>query len=342
MPASTLASVTADAGAPAAAVRARWRIAVRRFARHPAGMVGLLLTGVVAASAVFANRLATTSPFRSVGHPLEAPSRHHLMGTDNLGRDLFSAVVHGARTSMVVVVAVLSLAALIGLTVGTIAGYRGGWVDDLLMRTTELFQSVPRFFLALLVIALFGAGLEHLILVLGLTSWPILARVTRAEVLSVRDRDYVEAARSIGAPDRRIVMRHVLPNVLPAALVVITLTGSTVILLEASLAFIGLSDPNVMSWGYLVSNAQPFIRIAWWMSMFPGIAIAVAVLGINLMSDALNDVLNTQAEVRPSWRARLRLRFHRRRPSLALEGGAPAMPPAAVVGAQDASARTGG
>ena len=139
------------------------------------------------------------------------------MGTDNLGRDIFDAVVHGARTSMVVVLGVSAIASVIGLAVGIVAGYRGGWIDDLLMRITELFQSVPRFFLVLLIVALFGAGLDNLIYVLAFTSWPTLARVSRAEVLSVRDRDYVEAARSIGATDRRIVLRHVLPNVLPTA-----------------------------------------------------------------------------------------------------------------------------
>ena len=269
----------------------RWRTALRRFVRHPAGLVGLVLTSVVAGTGLLANRLAPGDPFRTVADPLQAPSHGHLMGTDNLGRDMFHAVVHGARTSMVVVLGVVAIASVVGLAVGVVAGYRGGWVDDLLMRITELFQSVPRFFLVLLIVALWGASLDHLIFVLALTSWPTLARVARSEVLSVRDREYVEAARSIGATDRRILARHVLPNVLPTALVVIALTGSRVILLEASLSFLGLGDPSVMSWGYLVSNAQRFLRVAWWMSVFPGLAIAVAVLGINLMSDAFNDIL---------------------------------------------------
>jgi peptide/nickel transport system permease protein len=207
---------------------------------------------------------------------------------------------------MVVVLGVIAIASIIGLTVGTVAGYRGGWVDDVLMRITELFQSVPRFFLVLLIVALFGAGLDNLIYVLALTSWPTLARVSRSEVLSVRDRVFVEAARSIGATDRRILLHHVLPNVLPTALVVIALTGSRIIILEASLSFLGLGDPTVMSWGYLVSNAQRFLRVAWWMSVFPGMAIAVAVLGINLMSDALNDVLAAYSKV-------VHPRGHRRR-----------------------------
>jgi peptide/nickel transport system permease protein len=269
----------------------RWRTAIRGFLRHPAGMVGLALTLVIVVAGVLADVISPGDPFRSVADPLLEPSRHHLMGTDNLGRDMFAAVVHGARTSMIVVSGVVLIASALGLAVGIVAGYRGGWVDDLLMRVTELFQSVPRFFLVLLIVALFGAGLDNLIYVLAFTSWPTLARVSRSEVLSVRDRVYVEAARSIGASDRRIIVRHVLPNVLPTALVVIALTGSRIILLEASLSFLGLGDPTVMSWGYLVSNAQRFLRVAWWMSVFPGLAIAVSVLGINLMSDALNDVL---------------------------------------------------
>jgi peptide/nickel transport system permease protein len=283
----------------------KWRVAIRSYLRHPAGMVGLALTLVMVVAGLLADVISPGDPFRTVADPLLEPSGSHWMGTDNLGRDVFDAIIHGARTSMVVVLGVVAIASVIGLTVGIVAGYRGGWVDDILMRITELFQSVPRFFLVLLIVALFGAGLDNLIYVLAFTSWPTLARVSRSEVLSVRDRVFVEAARSIGATDRRIVLHHVLPNVLPTAMVVIALTGSRIILLEASLSFLGLGDPTVMSWGYLVSNAQRFLRVAWWMSVFPGLAIAIAVLGINLMSDALNDVLAAYSKVtRPRWRRR--------------------------------------
>ncbi len=285
----------------------RWRAALRRFLHHPAGLTGLALTLLVVVAGMLAEVISPGDPFQTAGDPLLAPSGTHLFGTDNLGRDVFGAVLHGARTSMVVVLGVSAISSVVGLAVGIVAGYRGGWIDDLLMRITEVFQSVPRFFLVLLIIALFGAGLDNLIYVLALTSWPTLARVSRAEVLSVRDRDYVEAARSIGATDRRVILHHVLPNVLPTAMVVIALTGSRIILLEASLSFLGLGDPTVMSWGYLVSNAQQFLRTAWWMSVFPGLAIAVSVLGINLMSDALNDVLAAYSKARPV-RKRRRLR----------------------------------
>ena len=265
---------------------------MRQLLRAPGGVVGVVLTGATLGVGLLADALAPSDPFRSVGAPLRPPSGAHLMGTDNLGRDLFSAVVQGARTSMIVVVGAAAIASAIGLGMGALSGYRGGVLDDLLMRLTEMFQSVPRFFLALLVVALFGADLKNLVLVLGLTSWPLLARVVRAESLSVRQREFVQAARAVGASDARVIVRHVLPNVFPAALVVIALMGSRVIVLEASLSFLGLGDPNAISWGLLASNSQEFMRVAWWMTLFPGVAIVIAVLGLNLLSDALNDVLN--------------------------------------------------
>ena len=161
------------------------------------------------------------------------------MGTDDLGRDLPSGVLHGTRTFLVVVLVAVTLASAVGITVGAVSGYRGGLLDDVLMRMTEVFQSVPRFFLAIVVIALFGTGLDRLVQLLGLTSWTMLARVIRAELLSVKEREFVEAARSFGASDARILARELLPNVLPSALVVVSLMSASVILLEAALGFLG-------------------------------------------------------------------------------------------------------
>ncbi|MFN2503034.1 MAG: ABC transporter permease [Acidimicrobiales bacterium] len=300
MAASTPVSATADGlarGASLGLVRddhpgdlSHRRLAVRRFLRHPAGMVGLVLTASLAVIGLLADRLAPGDPFAYAGTPLGPPSGDHVFGTDNLGRDLIGAVVHGLRTSSIVVVWVVAIASVVGVAVGVVAGYRGGLVDDLLMRITELFQAIPRFFLVLLVLALFGTGTTNMILVLGITSWPILARVVRADALSLRERPFVEAARSIGASNTRILLRHVLPNLIPGAVVVIALLASRVILLEASLSFLGLGDASVMSLGFLVGNAQRFIRVAWWMSVFPGAALAVAVLAVNLLADGLNDV----------------------------------------------------
>lgn len=301
MPGSTPASVTSDplvlegGGFSPHRRLSHRRLSLHRFLRSPAGVVGGSLTAVVVLVAALAPVLAPGDPLRSAGPSLRAPSWDHLMGTDDFGRDMVAAVVHGTRTSMTVVVGVLAMSVVIGLVVGTVAGYRGGLVDDVLMRVTEMFQAVPRFFLALLVVGLFGAGLDNLILLLGFTSWTLLARVVRAETLSLRRREFVDAARSMGAADRRILARHILPNVLAPAVVIVSLESSRVILIEAALSFIGLGDPNSISLGYLLNNAQEYLQVAWWLSVFPGIAILVAVLGLNLLGDALNDVLDPRA-----------------------------------------------
>ena len=260
--------------------------------RTPGGALGfgLMLAFIVVAS--LAHVIAPTDPFLSVGSPLTPPSRTQMFGTDDLGRDVFAGIVHGTRTSLTVTLAVIAIASIMGVAVGAVAGYRGGSVDDLLMRGTEVAQIVPRFFLAVIVIALFGPGLDRLVVVLGLTSWPAIARVVRAETLSLSRREFVDAAQALGARTSRILLRHVLPNALPTALVVISLNAASIILLEAGLGFIGLGDPRAMSLGYLANNAQRFLRIAWWMTLFPGAAISLTVLGLNLVGDALSDLAN--------------------------------------------------
>ena len=263
--------------------------------RTPAGAVGLVLTLALVALALLADALAPADPFTSVAPPLSPPSRTHAFGTDDLGRDVLAGIIHGARTSLLVVASVTALAAIIGVVIGAVAGYRTGAVDDVLMRATDFVLVVPRFFLAVVVIALFGAGTDRLILVLGLTSWPAIARVVRAQTLSLVRREFVDAARALGATDTRVLVRYVLPGALPAALVVISLNAASVILLEAGLSFIGLGDPARMSWGYLANNAQRFLRVAWWVALFPGAAIALAVLGLNLLGDALSELLDPRA-----------------------------------------------
>jgi peptide/nickel transport system permease protein len=258
--------------------------------RTPGGVLGFALTFAFIALAMLAHVIAPTDPFASVGSPLTPPSRTHMLGTDDLGRDVFSGIVHGTRTSLSVTFAVIAIASILGVVVGAVAGYRGGGVDDLLMRGTEAAQIVPRFFLAVIVIALFGPGLDRVVFVLGLTSWPAIARVVRAETLSLSRREFVDAAHALGARASRILLRHILPNALPTALVVISLNAASVILLEAGLGFIGLGDPRAISLGYLANNAQRFLRTAWWMALFPGAAIALAVLGLNLVGDALADL----------------------------------------------------
>ena len=248
-------------------------------------LVGLLLFAPVLLAALLPDALAPYDPWASVAPPFEAPSLAHPFGTDDLGRDLFSAVISGARTSLAVGFAVAAIAAVVGLVVGVTAGSVGGWTDDLLMRATEIVQIVPRFFIAILVVGLFGAAIDNLILVLGLTSWPGLARIGRAEALSLRARDFVRAALALGGGSHWIIRRHILPNARQPIVAALSLIVCGAILTEAGLSYLGLSDPNVVSWGRLLNNAQAFLYRAPWLSIFPGAAIALTVIAIALIVD---------------------------------------------------------
>ena len=263
----------------------------RRFRRQPAALIGSALLVALALIALGADRIALYDPFATSDEVLRPPSAAHPLGTDDLGRDLFSGVVHGARVSLLVGLVSALTATVIGVAVGGIAGFAGGLIDDALMRITELFQVLPRFFLVVVAIALFGPGLDRLVLTLGLTSWPVLARVLRGEVLSMRHLEFVRAAEATGASGARVLWRHLLPNVLPSAAVLLGLLFGQVLLVEASLGFLGLGDPNALSWGVLAGQAQGYLRVAWWLPLFPGLAITVAVLGSNLLADALSTAL---------------------------------------------------
>ncbi len=259
----------------------------RRTRHLPATLlVGGGVTLLFALVAVLAPWLAPHDPFRVVGPPLSPPSAAFPMGTDGIGRDVLSGVLLGTRTSVGIAVAVGLVTGAIGVLVGALGGYLGGKVDGVLLRLTELVQVLPRFFLALLVLALFGPGTDRLVLVLALTSWPLLARVVRAQVLAVVALPFIEAARASGARGPRILLRHVLPNAVPTAMTTLGVVLAQVILLEASLGFLGLGDPNTMSLGAMAGEAQRFLRRAWWLSAFPGSAIVLLVLGVNLLIDA--------------------------------------------------------
>jgi peptide/nickel transport system permease protein len=257
--------------------------------RRPTGRFGLLLVAATLAAAFVLPLLPLVDPFVLAGTPLSPPSWAHPMGTDALGRDLFSGVVHGARTSLFIATCVTTLALACGAAIGLVAGYYGGSIDNALMRVTELFQVIPRFFLVALAIALFGPGIDRLIILLGLTSWTVLARVIRGEMLALRELDFVRAGAALGASDPRIVWRAMFPHIVPSAIVVIGLLYGQVLLIEASLGFVGLGDPSALSWGSLAARAQGFTRAAWWLPLFPGLAILVAVLAFNLLADALSE-----------------------------------------------------
>jgi peptide/nickel transport system permease protein len=264
---------------------------VRRTApaqwRSFTAIVGLALTLIALGLAIFGGSLAPFDPFATRFPSLQPPSPQHWLGTDDLGRDTFSGVLAGARASLLVGIATAAVAGVLGTAVGAIAGYYGGLVDDALMRLTELVQIVPRFFLAILVAALFGPNLAFLTLLLALTFWPTTARLVRSQILTLRQREWVVAARAVGLGEIRILVRHVVPHALGLIIVTAALQIGAAILVEASLSFLGLGDRSVISWGYMLNGAQPFLRVAWWLSIFPGAAIVLTVLGTNLLADAL-------------------------------------------------------
>lgn len=218
------------------------------------------------------------------------------MGTDDLGRDIFTEVLYGERVSLVIGFLASSIAFTVGVIAGAVSGYFGGTTDMIVMRVTELFQVVPRIFLVIITVALFGAHIEVTAIAIGITSWPASARILRAEFLSRRDSEYVMAASVIGASNWHLIVREILPNAIAPVIVAATLNVATTILLEASLAFLGLSDPNVSSLGRMLQGSIQFLQIAWWMSVFPGLVVVLLVVSINLIGDGLLDSLNPKLQ----------------------------------------------
>jgi len=270
-----------------------WRILKFR----PLVLAAVALLAFFVFAAIFANQIATHDPHATSAASLHPPSAAYLFGTDDLGRDIFSGVVHGARVSLAIGVTVAVLSGLIGVLVGLTAGYAGGLIDDFLMRLTELFLIPPRFFLALVIAALFGSTFFTLIVVLSVTYWPGTARLVRAEVMSLKERSFVEAARAMGASPARILFHTILPNALPIIITNVVLMIGGVILVEAALEFIGLGDSNYVSWGYMLHNGEHFIRDAWWVMFFPALAVSLLVLALNTLGDALNRALDPKARI---------------------------------------------
>lgn len=254
-------------------------------------LAGLAVIALYLCVALLADVLPR-DPRKTSAEALLPPSREFLFGTDDLGRDVFSGVVHGARTSLRIGVSVAVLSVALGLLVGLLAGYFGGVLDEVLMRITDLFLAPPRFFLALVIVAIFGPSFTNLVLVLSLTLWPVTARMIRAETLSLKERDFIEAARATGAGHGRILRRELLPHLAPLLVTVTVLRLGGVILLEAGLEFLGLGDQQHISWGYLLHNGQHFMRDAWWIAAFPILAISILLVALNLVGDELNRMFN--------------------------------------------------
>ena len=233
------------------------------------------------------------SPWDMAGAPFRPPgARGFLLGSDMLGRDIASGIMHGARVSLLIGAVAALVAVSIGVSIGATAGYYGGRIDDALMRVTEFFQTIPNFILLIVLVALFTPSVASIVVAIGLVSWPPVARIVRGEFLSLRAREFVQAAILVGESDLRIIATQILPNALSPIIVSASLLVATSILLESALSFLGLGDPNLMSWGYMIGAARTVIRRAWWMSVFPGLAIVLTVLALNLIGDGLNDALN--------------------------------------------------
>ena len=264
----------------------------KKYRRNRAAVFGLYVVLVFLMLAVLSPWLAPFQPLSIGKDSFRPPDSTYLLGTDDLGRDLLSGVLWGARVSLLVGLLAAFTSTLIGVLVGSASGFYGGWADDLLMRITEFFLVIPRFFLALIIVALFGSSIWHIIFVIGILSWPVTARLVRAEFLSLKEKEFVEGVRAMGAPDRRIILHHMLPNAGPPIVISGSLQIARAILMEAGLSFLGLGDPNRMSWGVMLYNAQRFLRHAWWTATFPGLAIFFIVMGFNLVGDGLNDALN--------------------------------------------------
>lgn len=267
---------------------------LKRFARNRGALIGIAILLVVIAIALLAPVYYPQSPWRLAGRPVLAPFAmdRFPLGTDSLGRDVAAGLVHSARVSLLIGLVSTAVSLLIGVPLGAVAGYFGGLVDDALMRFTEFFQTIPSFALAIVIVAILQPSVSSIVLAIAIVSWPPVARLVRGEVLSLRSREYVQAAVTLGQSTPRIIATQVLPNTIAPIIVMASLMVASAILLESSLSFLGLGDPNQMTWGYMVGAGRTRLIDAWWISFFPGVAIFLTVLALNLVGEGLNDALN--------------------------------------------------
>jgi peptide/nickel transport system permease protein len=270
----------------------------RKFASNRTAVAGLTVLIVILLAAIFGPLIYPVDPFDMVGRPSTPPSARFVLGTDVSGRDIFAGLIHGARVSLLIGVAASLGATLLGLLIGAVAGYYGRAIDTVLMRCTDFFLTIPSFILVIVIIAIFRPSVVSVTLAIAVVSWPQVARLARAEFIAHRDREYVLACHALGMSDFEIITRQILPNALPSVIVVSSLLVATAILTESGLSFLGLSDPNVISWGYMIGVGRTVLRVAWWMPAIPGIAILVTVLSINLVGEGLNDALNPRLQRR--------------------------------------------
>lgn len=272
-----------------------------RLRRNPLAISGLVIVVLLLTLAAFAPFFATHDPYvQNLSQRLLPPlTPGHFLGTDDFGRDIWSRIVFGARITLYIVALVALTAPILGLLIGTVAGYFGGWVDEVLMRITDIFLAFPRLILALALVAVLGPGIINAVLAIALTAWPPYARVARAETLTVRNSDYIAAVRLQGAGAGRIIWGHVVPMCLPSVIIRVTLDMAGVILIAAGLGFLGLGvQPPLPEWGLMISSGRKFLFEQWWVATMPGLAIFVVSLGFNLLGDGLRDVLDPRSASR--------------------------------------------
>jgi peptide/nickel transport system permease protein len=272
----------------------------QRYRANRGAVLGLGLFALVAATAIVGPLVYRTDPWAFVTRPFLWPGDRagFPLGSDAMGRDVLAGLIHGAYVSLIVGLAASAAAMGIGVTIGAVAGYFRGWIDDALMRLTEVFQTVPNFIFVIVLVAIFKPSIGKIVLAIGVVSWPPIARLVRAQFLSLRGQEFVQSCVVVGMSEARIIWTQILPNCLAPVIVLASILVATAILVEAGLAFLGLGDPNVMSWGKMIGEGRGSLRTAWYLSALPGCAIVLTVLGLNLVGEGLNDAFNPRLKDR--------------------------------------------
>ena len=305
LPPSVASEAVTLATPPRSAAEREWVALLRRLVRRRTALFGMLVVLGVLLAAAFAPLVAPFDPLeQDIGQRLREPGwqdaqgRVHPLGTDHLGRDILSRIVFGSRIALVVGLAAVLISGVLGMLIGLLAGYFGGRVDDFLMRLADIQLAFTFILLAIAVIGVLGPSLRNIIIVIGVSSWVVYARVVRGEVLSIREREYVHAAVALGSRHWRVLVTHVLPNTFTPWLVVATLDMARVIVIESALSFLGLGvQPPTPTWGGMLADGRVYLSTAWWLATFPGLAILITVLGINLFGDGLRDTLDPRLKV---------------------------------------------
>ena len=270
----------------------KWRETLRVFCTNRMAVVGVVMLAVFVLVGLIGPLILQADPFELVAPPLSAPGEYTWLGSDYLGRDVFIGIVYGTRPTLLIAITATVVTVFIGITLGALAGFYGGFIDNVLMRLTEFFQVLPPLIFAMVIVAVFSSDLLVVILAIAITTWTTEARLTRAEFLKIKEREYVLSSRAIGARNFRLITQVILPNAMPPLVIAITLRVGITIIYEAALSFLGLTDPEIMTWGKMIGLSRDFFFEAWWTVTFPGAAILLIVLAIALIGDGLNDAFN--------------------------------------------------